>query len=306
MEHTAPSITSRTPRTPKGQFPPPIIIPPLHQPHQHTVIFLHGRGSHAAKFHGPLLETRLDDNQTFRDALPATRFVFPTAPRSRATRYARMLIHQWFDGSGDWEELAAARGGMRPSMDYIRRLIRHEILLLGGRARRLVLAGISQGCATALMSVLLWDGEPLGAVVGLCGYMPICSYLVGVFDGASPVQQGHADDDDDGHDVFERDEDPSPTSPARSVLDALQDEAELPGGDAESRRRGLASLASTPVFLGHGTSDPQVPLSQAFLAEELLCKMGMVVELRTYDGLGHWYGREMLCHVVSFLERQLT
>ncbi|KAG5927839.1 hypothetical protein E4U42_001724 [Claviceps africana] len=289
-------------RTPKGQFPPPIIVPPLQQPHRHTIIFLHGRGSNAAKFHGPLLETVLDDNQTFRDAFPTARFVFPSAPMSRATKYARMLIHQWFDGSGDWE-LAAARGGMRPTMDYIGRLIRQEIHILGGNARRVVLAGLSQGCAAALMSILLWEGGPLGAVVGLCGYVPICSHLLGVFDGA--FEPGHADGDDDGgeYDVFERDENPSPPSPAQRVLDALRDEAELSGDVAEPCR--VESAASTPVFLGHGTLDPQVPVSQALLAEELLRKMGMAVELHTYEGLGHWYAREMLCHVVSFLQRHL-
>ncbi|KAG5930115.1 hypothetical protein E4U53_002298 [Claviceps sorghi] len=280
-------------RTPKGQFSPPIIIPPVRQPHQHTIIFLHGRGSNAAKFHGPLLETVLDDNQTFRDAFPTARFVFPTAPMSRATKYARMLIHQWFDGSGDWEQ-AAARGGMRPTVEHIERLIRHEIHILGGNARRVVLAGLSQGCATALMSTLLWEGEPLGAVVGLCGYIPVCSHLLGVFDG---------EDDGREDDVFEREENLPLRSPAQRVLDALRDEAELLGDGAEPCR--VESAASTPVYLGHGTLDPQVPVSQALQAEELLRKMGMAVELRTYEGLGHWYSREMLCHVVSFLQRHL-
>ncbi|KAG5980624.1 hypothetical protein E4U55_003829 [Claviceps digitariae] len=300
MEHASPS------RTPKGHFPPPLIIPPLHQPHRYTIIFLHGRGSNAAKFHGPLLETVLHDKQTFRDAFPAARFVFPTAPMSRASKYARMLIYQWFDGSGDWEP-AAARGGMRPTMEYIARLIRHEIQVLGGNAGGLVLAGLSQGCATALMSVLLWGGEPLGAVVGLCGYVPICSHLVGVFDGAFE-QQAHDDDDDDDDedDVFERVEDPSPRSPTQRVVDALRDETELPRDVAEPLCCSAGFVASTPVFLGHGSLDPQVPVSQALLAEALLRRMGMAVELRVYEGLGHWYGREMLCDVVSFLRRRLT
>ncbi|KAG5990381.1 hypothetical protein E4U54_004122 [Claviceps lovelessii] len=308
MEHTPPS------RTPKGEFPPPVIIPPLQQPHQHTIIFLHGRGSNAAKFHGPLLQTLLDDHQkTLRDAFPTARFVFPTAPMSRATKYARMLIHQWFDGSGEWER-AAARGGMRPTMEYMGRLVRREIQILGGNARGVVLAGLSQGCATALMSVLLrvWGAEPLGAVVGLCGYMPICSHLLAVFDGA--FEQGHAAEDgcavrDEGEeDVFERGEDENltPRSPAQRVLDALLDETELLGDVDEPLCCGRESDASTPVFLGHGTLDAQVPVSQAFLAAGLLRKMGMAVELHKYEGLGHWYGREMLCHVVSFLHRHLT
>ncbi|GAB0136105.1 hypothetical protein EsDP_00004421 [Epichloe bromicola] len=284
--------STHAPRTPAGQFPQPIIIPPLQEPHQHTIILLHGRGSNARKFHRPLLDTALDGHQTFREAFPTARFVFPTAPMSRATKYARMLIHQWFDGAGDWEP--EARGGMRPSIEYIQRLVRSEIRLLGGDARHVVLAGLSQGCATALTSLLLWDGQSLGAMVGLCGYVPACSHLIRTYD------EGPPEDEDD--DVFEREEGQAPRSPLMRVLEELRDEAELENV-AGSWQFGVSS---TPVFLGHGTSDPKVDISQAFLADELLRRMGMSVELRTYEGLGHWYSREMLCHVVTFLRKHLA
>ncbi|KAG6040269.1 hypothetical protein E4U41_001106 [Claviceps citrina] len=298
--HTPPS------RTPAGQFPPPIVIPPLQQPHQHTIIFLHGRGSNAHKFHRPLLDTTILDadgiRRTFQDALPTARFVFPTAPMSRAAKYARMRIHQWFDGAGDWDP-GAARGGMRPSMEYVRRLVQSEIRAVGGDSRRVVLAGLSQGCATALMSVLLWVGEPLGAVVGLCGFIPICAHLVAVFDGDYDEAEEEEEGGDQGcdGDVFEREDGWSPRSPVQRVLDELREETELEDV-AEPSHLGFSS---TPVFLGHGTLDPRVGVSQALLAHELLQKMGMG-ELRTYEGLGHWYSSEMLCHVVSFLRRHLA
>ncbi|KAK1495124.1 acyl-protein thioesterase [Colletotrichum cuscutae] len=100
------------PRLPLHTFPPPMIIPPLKQPHQQTIILLHGRGSSAKIFAPELLSVPLDNSTTspglntctFRDLLPHTRFVFPTAPRSRATIYRRAIINQWYDGSGDWED----------------------------------------------------------------------------------------------------------------------------------------------------------------------------------------------------------
>ena len=137
-----------TRRTALGAFIPPIVIPPISAPHHFTIIFLHGRGYNAKESHGPLLSTPVTSHTTFQQALPHTRFVFPTAPLMRASKYRRSVIHQWYDGTGDWEP--EARGDMRPSVEHIHDLIRAEMALLGGDARRIVLAGFSQGCAMAL------------------------------------------------------------------------------------------------------------------------------------------------------------
>ncbi|KAK2612989.1 hypothetical protein QQS21_000918 [Conoideocrella luteorostrata] len=277
-------------RIPVGKFPPPIIVPPLQSPHQHTIIFLHGRGSNASKFHGPLLNTSTGEH-TFQEAFPHARFVFPTAPMSRATKYARMLIHQWFDGSGDWE--SDARGGMAPSIEYIQTLVQNEIEMVGGDSQRVVLAGLSQGCATTLMSMLLWERQPLGAVVGLCGYMPICSHLQSIVD-----EDGRRGGDDD---IFERDEGLALKTPLQRVVDELREEAELaPVANPSDLRR-----LSTPVFLGHGRLDPQVDVQQAVHASELLDRLGVSVESHIYEGLGHWYSGEMLRHVEQFLKKHL-
>ncbi|KAL2263280.1 hypothetical protein VTK26DRAFT_7470 [Humicola hyalothermophila] len=108
---------------PPDFFPPPVVIPPLRPPHKNTFILLHGRGSNASTFGPTLLSTPFPlpcgtvspspspDSSTpppkpattttitttLRELLPHTKFVFPTAARSRATIYKRSLITQWFD-----------------------------------------------------------------------------------------------------------------------------------------------------------------------------------------------------------------
>ncbi|GAB1314824.1 hypothetical protein MFIFM68171_05034 [Madurella fahalii] len=89
---------------PPGFFPPSLTIPPLTPPHKQTFILLHGRGSSASKFGPPFLSTVFRDPAatqkttiTLQTAFPNAKFVFPVAPRSRATIYKRSIINQWFD-----------------------------------------------------------------------------------------------------------------------------------------------------------------------------------------------------------------
>ncbi|EFY90625.1 acyl-protein thioesterase 1,2, putative [Metarhizium acridum CQMa 102] len=273
-----------------GEFPPAINIPPLRNPHGITVIFLHGRGFNAQKFHGSLLQTDIC-NHTFQEALPHARFVFPTAPLSRASKYRRILMHQWYDGTGDWEP--EARGGMQPSIEHIHGLIRSEIEVAGNDSKRIVLAGFSQGAAMAFVSSLLWDGDPLGAVVGLCGFMPLASHLLSILD-----DDGFAPGADD---VFEASQCADARTPHQKVLDELREEAELPGTQQISDFQFL----STPVFVGHGSADREVVVQHASQAGLLLQKLGLDVDFHIYEGLGHWYSASMLRDLVQFLATQL-
>ncbi|KOS22695.1 Acyl-protein thioesterase 1 [Escovopsis weberi] len=277
-----------------------------------TVIFLHGRGSNARKFAGPLLASLVHGHRTLRDALPHTKFIFPTAPLARATKYRRSVIHQWYDGSGDWEP--EARGDMRHSIEHIHDLVRQEVRALDGAgagageaaaARRIVLAGISQGCAMALMSMLLWDGSALGAVVGICGFMPLNAHLTALLGGGAEdgTRGSESDDDlvvfaaDDAEDEEDTNSDQVLSPLQRAVAD-LREEAELDEGRAAPSP---LSFLSTPVFIGHGTDDQKVEFQHGEQAAALLRLMGLDVDFHEYQGLGHWYSAEMLEHIVNFL-----
>ncbi|KAI9151934.1 Acyl-protein thioesterase 1 [Paramyrothecium foliicola] len=300
-----PKSSASSKRITLGDFPPPTVRPPLEEPHKTTVIFLHGRGSSADKFCDPILSTQTQEHGTFQKCFPNTKFVFPTAPLMRATKYRRSIMHQWYDGSGDWEP--EARGNMRETVEFIHALLREEIRLLDGDASKIVLAGISQGCSMTLTCLLLWGGDPLGATVGMCGFMPITAPLLQLLnDGGNRGEMAMEDDV-----VFETDaadgaatgnetvSGGSKASPAQDVVNALWEEAELPGTAPPSS----FPFRSTPVFLGHGQQDEEVDYRHTCEAVSLLAKLDIAVEFHLYPDLGHWYSAEMLSNIVTFLKK---
>ncbi|KAF9776920.1 hypothetical protein IL306_004824 [Fusarium sp. DS 682] len=273
-----------------GEFPPLISIPPLSLPHKLTIIVLHGRGFNAEKFHSPLLASPSPDpSVSFQQSLPNARFVFPTAPLARATKYRRSLIHQWYEGTGDWEP--EARGNMRPSIKYIHELLKDEIERLGGDTGKVVLMGFSQGGAMALMSWLLWEGQSLGAVVIMSGFMPLAEILM--------VSGTDGDVSDDG--LFEKGDEQDTRSPLQRAIDELREEAEL---DPTSPMTSFPFL-NTPVFMGHGKKDEDVEYCHGQRAAECLERMGVNVELKTYPDMAHWYCRNELGDITQFIKRKL-
>ncbi|KAF5695921.1 esterase [Fusarium denticulatum] len=273
-----------------GEFPPLVTISPLISPHKLTIIILHGRGFNAQKFHSPLLTSPSPDPSiSFRQSHPHARFVFPTAPLARATKYRRSLIHQWYEGTGDWEP--EARGNMRPSIEYIHKLLKDEIERLEGNAGKVMLIGFSQGGAMALMSWLLWEGQSLGAVVIMSGFMPLAESLMADDIGDDVSEDG----------LFERNSEEEAKTPLQRAIDELREEAEL------DRAPPMSSFPflKTPVFVGHGKKDEDVEYRHGLSAAKCLERMGVEVELKTYSVLKHWYCPEELGHITQFINQQL-
>ncbi|KAJ4315738.1 hypothetical protein N0V84_008211 [Fusarium piperis] len=290
---TSDNNTSQTnpSRLQPGQFPPPIIIPPISS-HRLTIIILHGRGFNAQKFHGPLLSSvSAAPSTTLRESLSHARLIFPTASLARATKYRRSLIHQWYEGTGDWEP--EARGEMRPSVEHIHGILRHEIDKLGGDSRKVVLMGFSQGGAMALVSSLLWEGDPLGAVVVMCGFMPLADAMMDILEDDTK-SEGSTED------LFERDPEEEETTPVQRAIGELRQEAELDPAPPTSH-----PFSSTPVFMGHGQKDKDVEYRHGRRAAELLERMGVSVKFGTYPDLAHWYNSDMLRDIVQFLDKHL-
>ncbi|KAK1624093.1 Phospholipase/Carboxylesterase family protein [Colletotrichum phormii] len=156
--------------------------PPIfHQPsttHTHTVVFLHGRGDNAKNFMQSLNYSRDSQNRTLADAFPSFRWVFPQAKLGKSVALGDK-VSQWFDiwnvsNFADREEHQAE--GLRDSVVEIREILAAEAQLLGGKWSRIILAGISQGAATGVHTMLnlrLPPGQSgLGAFVGFSCRMP--------------------------------------------------------------------------------------------------------------------------------------
>lgn len=238
------------------------IIPPLKQ-HTHTVVFLHGRGDSARPFADSLSYSVDSKNQTLFEAFPAFRWVFPQSKIRDCAAQPGDKWSQWFDvwdtrNFSEREELQTE--GLKESVTSIRRIIMAEIAALGGRSDRLILAGISQGAATATHTLLNLDlsSQPgsdgaqqtnpprLAAFLGFSCRMPFASRTL---------------------------------AGTRRIL-GLE---EAPTADDDS------VIRHTPVLLEHCSDDVTVPVGHGRTLRETLRGFGADVTWREYPDGGHWF-----------------
>ncbi|KAL8917972.1 MAG: hypothetical protein Q9208_007636 [Pyrenodesmia sp. 3 TL-2023] len=283
-----------------SSYPDPLIIAPL-QDHKHTFIILHGRGSNATTFGPPLINSNIWDTHAFQSVFPHAQFIFPTASKRRAQIYNRSIINQWFD---NWSlstpnartELQVE--GLRETSAYVHSLLRSAVDEVG--VGNVVLGGLSQGCAAALVALLTWEGEPIAAGFGMCGWLPfrvqmeeICA---GLEDGV--VDEEYAADGVDDDDLFERDEEGAgkkKDGPTQAI-DFLREELGL------SATNPSMSFQGVPLFLGHGVEDEKVPVGLGRETVSCLKRLKASVEWREYEELGHWYSGAMLRDLADALK----
>ena len=132
-----------------------------------TVIVLHGLGADGNDFVPVAHELDLA-------AVGPVRFVFPHAPTRPVTINGGYVMRAWYDIFGfDSAQLREDEPGLRESQALVEALIARE-KARGIPARRIVLAGFSQGCAMTLMTGLRHD-ERIAGLVGLSGYLPLAA-----------------------------------------------------------------------------------------------------------------------------------
>ncbi|KAJ9655735.1 hypothetical protein H2198_005441 [Neophaeococcomyces mojaviensis] len=229
--------------------------------HTHTVIFLHGRGDTARNFSASLVFSQDTKHRTLQQIFPSVRWVFPQAEMRSCAIDHGDLWSQWFDvwtlkDFKEREQLQTA--GLRESVSSIRKVIRNEVEMLGERAERVVLMGISQGAALGVHALLnlnlkhvRMEGEAevdaplrLGALIGFAGWMP--------FVGRSLAE-------------------------LRAVLE-LEDVPE-----------GYEVLKNTPVLLEHCMDDQSVGIENGIVMRDALKGFGASVEWKEYTVGGHWF-----------------
>jgi len=149
-----------------------------------AVIWLHGLGADGSDFvpivPALVLPTRL-----------AVRFVFPHAPERPVTINMGMRMRAWYDvyelGGGREDE-----AGIRASQALLEALIARE-KSRGIDARRIVLAGFSQGGAIALQTGLR-HAERLAGILALSTWLPLAGTLAAERHAANadvPVLMAH-------------------------------------------------------------------------------------------------------------------
>lgn len=166
---------------------PAAIVRPPSGPHRWTLIYLHGLGSSA-------IDNYADRPHYFSDGSLALKVIVPTAPSRELSCFDTWFVpkrdpspgtgrwkvnqfHSWYDyitnhdgkkeDSIDWESLAVVQRALHS-------LIEREAAELGGRTDRIILAGKSQGCCTALDAALSFP-RPLGGFIGVVGHLLSCT-----------------------------------------------------------------------------------------------------------------------------------
>lgn len=172
------------------------VVGPL-QKHTHTIILLHGRDSCAADFANEFFESQASDDRYLQNIFPTFKWIFPKAKPRYSLRFDEKDMNQWFDM---WdvekheERLELQTDGILESGSLIHEIIKNEMQSVP--AGRIILGGISQGCATAAATVLMDCEHRLGGFVGFSSWMPSVPYAtIGQADISIPVLLEHCRDD---------------------------------------------------------------------------------------------------------------
>lgn len=151
-----------------------------------SLIVLHGLGADGSDFEP--LAAQLD-----LSALGAVRWVFPSAPVRLVTVNGGYPMRAWYDLLGtEVRQRREDEAGLRASLQQVLALVARE-RARGVPARRILLAGFSQGCAMALLAALRCQ-ERLAGVAGLSGYLPLAELTAAERHGANadlPVFLAH-------------------------------------------------------------------------------------------------------------------
>ncbi len=286
------------------------VVAPTSKSHSHTIIFLHGREDFGSDLAQYFFDSKTSDGRSLAEIYPSVRWVFPTAKlRYSAQRdyefsnssFAEALkgeeiISQWFDiwditTPEDKENLMIP--GLKESIRQILEIIKDEAQEIP--LERIILGGISQGCATAILA-LLSSGLDLGGFIGWCSWLPFQKKIECLLEGCLKSKD----------DVAQH---------IRTVLQMQIDENTKKDTNLKSLEETFSSLslssvaqtsslAKTPVFMAHSRNDETVPFLQGKGLKQTLEFLGHDVIWKEYEDGGHWiqpkYGVD---DMVDFLEK---
>ncbi len=270
--------------------PAPFVVEPTAH-HTHTFILLHGLGSNGEKFGRELLETGIGSGGLgLPSRFPGAKFVFPTSRRRRSTAFRRSMLTQWFDVASlddpsdrSHKQLA----GLRESFAEILAVVEQECGDAGIPRQNIILGGLSQGCAMALICLIALE-RPIGGFVGMSGWLPFQKEI----EARAPAGDGPELDDvvlggTDERCSVSAGADTEKQDHGRSLANSIDYVRELLQLDNVSD--GAHTVLSTPVFLGHGEADDKIKVSLGEAAQRTMGRLGFDVQWRAYAGEGHWY-----------------
>ena len=154
-----------------------------------SVLWLHGLGADGHDFESIVPELQLPDS------LPL-RFIFPHAPYRPVTINGGYTMRAWYDIAIDNSGFHQNEVQIRESEQQLQALIQQE-RARGHDSRKIVLAGFSQGAATALHTGLRY-AEPLAGIMALSMPIPLPATIANEMHAANtavPVFLAHGTSD---------------------------------------------------------------------------------------------------------------
>lgn len=273
-----------------SDYPFPTVIHPP-QKHTHTLIFLHGRGNNASHFSTMFIWAKTSTNHSLQQIFPGLKLVFPTAPLRHSVLHHRARLYQWFDifnPANPSNRQESQIPELRTSITYTQNILKEEIRNIG--AENVLLGGLSQGCATALLSMLLLKRKDWPACfIGMSGYMPFSAEAEAVLQSIVPGGDGEVEGVLPKRQVELR-------RVLSNILNLEADNSDLPITSA---------YQPIPVLLGHGTADTTVPIS---VGEAMLRVLRDICDVtwKTYEGFGHWWKEpDEIDDLVGFMRETL-
>jgi len=248
-------------------------VAPL-ESHTFTIILLHGRDSVASEFASEFFESQTSDDRTLTEIFPAAKWVFPTSKMRHSARFEQEMS-QWFDmwsvdNPSERENIQIE--GLAESVTQILEVIQEETKVVP--LDRIILGGLSQGCATAIFA-LMCAGVKLGGFMGLCSWLPLRNRISQI-----PSTSSY----NDVSKLF------------RSMLNISMKPGFLPVSEG--------SAIKTPVFLSHSQDDNIVPIYNGRGLKEGLEALDFNVTWREYEEGGHWVNEPQgVDDMVTFLQQ---
>jgi lysophospholipase-2 len=230
--------------------------------HTHTIILLHGRDSTAAEFAVDFLESQASNGLTLPEIFPTFKWVFPASKLRTSARF-QVEMSQWFDiwSLEDTEERKEMqKDGLRQSVAFIFEVVKKEMKNVP--AEKIILGGISQGCATAIHA-LFGGGIRLGGLIGFCGWLPFQREMDGI---AKCVKEQK--------------------EPATSSC--LEEIWNLSPPSSTNLIAHSWLVRRTPVLLSHSKDDNIVSIKNGERLSHCLTNIFEDVEWRKYEEGAHW------------------
>lgn len=284
----------------KVPFPEPYVVLPTSK-HTHTIVLLHGRDSNGEDFAEELFQGKSFSEKSLNRHFPGFKWIFPSAYPRFSTVFQENLV-EWFDIYSLTEpslEEELQIDGLSESVPFLQKLVEEQARLLGPTGHdRIVLGGISQGCAVAVTALLAGTCE-IGAFVGFNGWMPLADSIQ-----EAAFEAGKSDSEAGGK------------LKAELVADSLRASLGLSDGGVlhpaggvsdDSLTKPVVRPVQTPVFLSHTADDNVVDIELGQEMREILVQLELrKVVWKEYNTGGHWIPEpEGFEDIVEFLSSTL-